>query len=226
MLVTDVDGTLTGDEDALKQLMEEAGRRGIAVVPDSSRPLHSLRRTWSELGISGFPAQVGALGTEVEIDGRVVEWSDRFRGFDRETVDRLLSELGFHTNGDEFQTRFKASYTVPRHMWESVSGEVRKLSDVEIVRSGNDDFDVVPSGAGKQAPLALLTAQLEVLPERVVAAGDSMNDFPLLMAAPHRIVVANADAELRAATVGNAYHAHRPHAAGIREGLEALGAWI
>ena len=226
MLVADVDGTLTGDEAALKHLMEEAERRGIAVVPDSSRPLHSLRRTWSELGISGFPAQVGALGTEVEIDGRVVEWSERFRGFDRDTFDRLLSEWGFHTNGDEFQTRFKASYTVPRHLWEAVSAEVRKRADVEIVCSGTDDFDIIPPEAGKQAPLALLTAQLEVLPERVVAAGDSMNDFPLLMAAPHRIVVANADAELSALTAGNAYRAHRPHAAGIREGLEALGAWI
>jgi hydroxymethylpyrimidine pyrophosphatase-like HAD family hydrolase len=50
-----------------------------------------------------------------------------------------------------------------------------------------------------------------------------MNDLTMLTAAPHRIVVANAEPALIRSTRGSAFHSTRTHARGVAEGLQALG---
>jgi hydroxymethylpyrimidine pyrophosphatase-like HAD family hydrolase len=131
--------------------------------------------------------------------------------------------MGFETNGDEFQTPLKASYTVPRERWVDAAAAVSEVAPVQIVTSGEQDFDIIPIGAGKAAPLPYLTEMLAVAPERVVAAGDSMNDLTMLMAVTKRIVVGNADQALIDAIGGRAFLSRGHFAAGVKEGIRALG---
>ncbi|MGH8927376.1 MAG: HAD family hydrolase, partial [Acidimicrobiia bacterium] len=223
--VADVDGTLLGDDEGWSRLEEALDENpDLLLVPNSSRPLVSLSRSWREHEIwRPFPAQVGALGTEVIIDDRDLGWSDRFDGFDRGRIDQAMSAMGYATNGEEFQTALKASYRVPRDEWAWTRAAISRIAPVRVVTSGESDLDVIPSTAGKSAPMSYLSESLVVDPERVVAAGDSMNDLDLLMASPHRVVVNNAESGLFEATSGLAFHSSEPCAGGVLEGLISLG---
>lgn len=225
LVVVDVDGTLLGDEDGWSRLgLALEANPHILMVPNSSRPLASLQKSWAQQTSSiRFPAEVGALGTEISIGGQDVGWSDRFRSFNRTPIDRVMTAMGYQTNGDEFQTPLKASYSVPRQGWASATAALESNSPVEIVTSGDFDFDVIPLGAGKAAPVTYLADHFQVDPGRVVAAGDSMNDLAMLAASPNRIVVANAEPTLLDSTRGSALHTTRTHADGVIEGLQALG---
>jgi sucrose-phosphate synthase len=225
MIVTDVDGTLLGDSRECVRLLEAlAGRPDLVLVPNSSRPLASLSRSWQELDLEYLPAQVGALGTEVEVEGTLTDWAERFDGFDRYAIDLVLAGMGYNTNGEEFQTIHKASYAIPRSHWPEAIDAVRSVAGgAQVITSGEVDFDVIPAGAGKQAPLRFLAETFHIPAERMVAAGDSMIDYGLLMDVEHRIVVANAEPDLVRATGSDAIHTRRSFAAGLREGLETLG---
>ena len=228
LVVADVDGTLLGDADGwsgLEAVLSENPH--IYMVPNSSRPLASLNSSWVQLDAGfQFPAQVGALGTEVSIGGQDVGWSDRFAGFDRAPVDRTMGSLGYKTNGDEFQTLLKASFEVPRQDWGWVTAALQRHMQLGIVTSGDSDFDVIPSEAGKSAPMSFLADHFEVAPDHIVAAGDSMNDLTMLAAAAHQIVVANAEAALIRAVTGSAFLSTHSYARGVAEGLDAFGLLI
>jgi hydroxymethylpyrimidine pyrophosphatase-like HAD family hydrolase len=224
MIVSDVDGTLLGDDHELAELLSAlVDRIDVVLIPNSSRPIRSLWDSWRRVGIDPFPAQVGALGTEVELDGSATDWSQRFAEFDRRPIDRKLTGLGFHTNGAEFQSALKASYSIPRDRWEEATAAIDQIVPALVVTSGEADFDVIPIGAGKPAPLGYLREHFGVSPERMVAAGDSMNDLSMLLAVTNRIVVGNAEPALFDATAGRAFHSRREFAAGLRDGLGGLG---
>ena len=225
LVVADVDGTLLGDADGWSGLIAVlSSNPHIVMVPNSSRPLASLDSSWEQVDVGfEFPAQVGALGTEVRIGSQDAGWSDRFTGFDRGAVDRTMTGMGYKTNGDEFQTRLKASFEVPRQDWGWVAATLSRQMQVGIVTSGDADFDVIPPEAGKAGPMSFLADHFGIAPENNVAAGDSMNDLTMLAAAAHGIVVANAETALIRATRGSAFLSNHSHARGVVEGLDALG---
>ncbi len=227
LLVTDVDDTLTGDDDALAELVAVlAGAPTIRLALNSSRPLADVAKTLAELPVMVTPdAVVGALGTEIEIDGTPQpRWQRRFTGWDRRPVDEAMARLGCPAHPDHLQTSFKASFTVAERAWVEAEHLITDAGvAARFIRAAPDDFDVIPVLAGKDAPIGYLTQQLGIDPAAVVAAGDSGNDASMLLAAPHAIAVGNATAQLRHAIRGaSAYQARARYAAGILEGLRAL----
>jgi hydroxymethylpyrimidine pyrophosphatase-like HAD family hydrolase len=94
---------------------------------------------------------------------------------------------------------------------------------VGVVTSGDSDFDLIPIDAGKAAPMDYLADHFGIASDHIVAAGDSMNDFTMLAAAAHRIVVANAEPALIRSTGGSAFLSTHGYARGVAEGLDALG---
>lgn len=227
LLVTDVDDTLTGDDDALAELVAALARaRTIRLALNSSRPLADVAKTLAELPVMVTPdAVVGALGTEIEIAGLPdPHWQRRFAGWDRRPVDDVMARMGWQAHPDHLQTVFKASFTVAEQGWAEAEHLITDAGvAARFFRTAPDYFDVIPVLAGKEAPIGYLTQQLGVEPAAVVAAGDSANDASMLLTAPHAIAVGNATAQLRHALAGaDAYRAQAPHAAGILEGLRAL----
>jgi hypothetical protein len=53
-----------------------------------------------------------------------------------------------------------------------------KLLDVHVYRHP-DCFDIIPEGIDKKAGLHFLAQKLNLMPEEIVAVGDSMNDYPM-----------------------------------------------
>lgn len=225
LLVTDVDGTLTGDVGALAELLDDLAS-DVSVVLSSSRPVASVRRT-----VMGFPGRwmpagiVGALGTEIELGGRPDRlWNQRFRRWDRRPIDAVLTAAGFEPHPEEYQTPAKASFTVPADRVDEARVAVAGTGiAAEILVSAPANFDVLPPGAGKEPAARHVAATLGATPERVATAGDEVIDLDMLSFG-RGILVGNARAEVSAAAPEGVYHARRPFAAGVREGLIAIGA--
>lgn len=224
LLVSDVDDTLCGDEAALREFSRWGGFR---LVLNSSRPRVSVVRT-----MAGFPrglrvdGLITALGTEILLDGEVVaEWTARFSGWDRSILDEWMDRSGFSAHAEEFQTRCKASFRVPRARWAEVSRAVRAiLPGSRVIVSGDSDFDVVPAEAGKDRAALFVADLLGIHRDHLIVAGDSGNDLDVFEATEKAIAVGNARPELiERADPGRTCFAKAGHAAGILEGLQFWG---
>jgi HAD superfamily hydrolase (TIGR01484 family) len=83
-------------------------------------------------------------------------------------------------------------------------------------------FDVLPRGVNKGETLLKLIAHESLPQERVLCAGDTMNDLSLFQTGLKGVAVGNAEPRLREAIQGldNVYSAERTGAGGILEAIE------
>ncbi len=231
LLVSDIDDTLTGNSDALDRLWAALKARDprLWFALNSSRPAASVDETLS----SYFPADfepdaiITGLGTEIRLKGAVLEsWQQQFQDWPDAKIRQLVTEMGYPAHADAFQTGGKASFAVP-----GTTAAKRVLDRLQAegipfksIFSGESDLDILAPGAGKDAATRHLAEQLGVPLDNTVAAGDSGNDLALFEAAGKAIAVGNARRELVAAMPREkTYHAKALHAAGVLEGLIALG---
>lgn len=226
LLVSDVDDTLTGDEGGLAAFSREA--RSVVLVLNSSRPKESVLKTLESVPASFRPqGLITALGTEISLAGvDQCGWTARFDGWHRGPVDDLMREIRAIPHPAEMQTRFKASYAVPKDRWDEVSRRLAAISPgSQVIASGASDFDVIPASAGKDRATLWVAERLGIPLSRLVVAGDSGNDLAMFNASPRAIAVGNARAELRErADRGRTFFATRPRAWGVIEGLRHWGA--
>lgn len=103
---------------------------------------------------------------------------------------------------------------------------LRAAADVEAagyqaLMSANVFFDVLPRGVNKGATLLKLIEHEGFAPERVLCAGDTLNDLSLFETGLRGVAVGNAEAGLREAIapLRNVYSARRHGAGGIVEAL-------
>ncbi len=231
LFVTDVDDTLVGDDASLAKLASalEMKRGETLVALNSSRPCASVRKTIRDNSLIPEPDFLaGALGTEIETrEGQLLEkYSELFdSGWDREQIATLMEELGLKAHPEEFQTPYKASYSITsqEQYQEALDLLAGKGIDVKIIFSGRTNLDLIPKQAGKGAAIQYLRARLEVLPERVVTAGDSMNDLDMFEYPNKVVVVGNAEEEIKSMRGKHIYQAQAGYAAGVLEGLRFWG---
>jgi HAD superfamily hydrolase (TIGR01484 family) len=229
LLVSDLDDTLTGDEAALGRFVAAVSQTPeLAVAINSSRPLASIERTLAEFPANWRPAAlIGAMGSQIEVRGKSLpDWPPTFDRWDRQPVDRALADLGLAAHRDELQTPHKVSYTVPPDRQPAARAAVEATGlDLKIVISGQDNFDVLPAGAGKAAAIRRLVTYFNLpLRDALIVAGDSANDLSMFDLAAQGIVVANAQDELREAVdADRVYFASQARAAGVLAGLAHWG---
>ncbi|MEM9883126.1 MAG: HAD family hydrolase [Planctomycetota bacterium] len=235
LLISDVDDTLTGDDAALRELVDAAATRRprLTFALNSSRPSASVDRTLAEVFPESFvpDAVITAMGTQVRIGGAWDDdWTARFAGWPRDEIFDVVSSLGFRGHDAEYQTPHKASFAVPAG--DAVAAVLRELEQqdlpVRAIASGADDLDLLPPGGGKDHATLYLAQRLGFYEtHRWTVAGDSANDLAMFRVAPHAIAVGNARAELLdAMPPDTAWHADEPHAAGVHAGLRRLGVWV
>ncbi|QJE94533.1 HAD-IIB family hydrolase [Luteolibacter luteus] len=226
LLVSDLDGTLTGHDGGVSSLSELGVR--VALVLNSSRPRASVLRTLAllptGLKIDGL---ITAMGTEVMVDGvDRNDWTEKFRGWDRRPVDAFMESVGMLPHRPEHQGVYKASYHVPAERWQEFRRRVLDLVPASVVvTSGESDFDVLPAAAGKDKATAWVARLMGFDPSRVIVAGDSGNDVDMFNAARMAIAVSNSRHELiDRVNPAKTYFASQPSALGVIEGLRHWGA--
>jgi sucrose-6F-phosphate phosphohydrolase len=232
LFVSDVDDTLLGDDEALSQLAAQLDRvrDHMIIALNSSRPCASLRQSLAAQPQLPRPDYlIGALGTQIEAarsNQPLIEYEQRLQAdWDRDRIAARMERFGFEPHAAEYQTTFKISYNVPgEENYRRVLSELETLHlPLKVIYSSNVNLDIIPRAADKGQAADFLRQHLSLSTDRVVVAGDSANDRDMFTSHFKGIVVANADAVLRALDGPTIYHARASHATGVREGLQYWG---
>ncbi|MCU0304411.1 MAG: HAD-IIB family hydrolase [Thermoanaerobaculales bacterium] len=236
LLVCDIDNTLTGDREALAELVEwlDAHRGDVSFGIATGRTLRSALDELAEWGVPRPDLLVTAVGSEVHYGhGQIVEDVGWRRLIDHRwdphaLQDALRGVPGLRLQPRSEQRAFKLSYLVDPDQAPPVRRIARRLRDrkleANVIYSHGAYLDLLPARASKGAALRYVAHRWGLRVERLLVAGDSGNDEELLTAGALGVVVGNHSEEL-APLRGRPgiYFAEAEHARGVLEGIEHHG---
>lgn len=243
-LVTDIDGTLIGETETSLNLREgvlaerarlERAGHCLRWVIATGRSLDSSYEVLLDQGfaLGDFDAFVTSVGAELHFAGEAApdpHYHARLAssGFDATSVRAVLADVGFlRPQPEDEQRTHKVSYLMrdtPERRSRVHAALARLPFPTATVFSHDDYLDIAPSNGTKGGAVIHLQEYWGLSPERVVAAGDSGNDHSMLSREWHGIVVGNGGMQLHELrSRQNVYFARGKYAAGVLEGLYALG---
>jgi len=234
-LVSDIDGTLIGDREALARLLDRLERAGWGFGIATGRRLESAVEILEEWRVPPPDVLITAVGAEIHYGAdRVADdlWS---RHLDyRWRPDAIRARL-LEVAGDRLalqpaaeQRRHKISFDVDPERPAHLGRLRRQLREVDLhanlVFSHGRYLDVLPIRCSKGQAIRWVAQRWGIPLETIVVAGDSGNDRDMLTGETPAIVVGNHAEELAdLAERPNVHFAGAAHAAGILEGLVAQG---
>lgn len=230
MIVSDVDGTLLGDNRALEKFAEWLAprREQFRLVYNSGRFPASVRKSIERHGMPEPDALIGGVGTEIELFGdrnRLSGWPE-FKGrWDAVVVRNLLTDdPRLRLQPEKFLSDLKVSYFADAATSEELTNWQLKLQAaslaVQVVYSSQRDLDFLPAGCDKGTATKYLANFWGIPHDRVIACGDTANDYALYTQGFLGVVVGNALEELKALDSPCIYHSTASFAAGVQEGID------
>jgi len=230
LLVSDLDGTLLGDERALDAftLWYAEARERLRLVYSSGRLLKSIRQSIEECQLPEPDAIICGVGSEIHdlTTGQLIEgWPQIAFDWIPELIRSVCSDKAeLEEQPREFLSNFKLSYFghgLSEAFLQQLTRQLEAVGqEVTLVYSSNRDLDILPAATNKGTAATFLARHWGVERGRVIVAGDSGNDLEMFRAGFLGIVVGNAHPELRRLHAENVYHAQGKYAAGVLEGLE------
>ncbi|WP_110589055.1 HAD-IIB family hydrolase [Microbacterium suaedae] len=243
VLATDLDGTFLGGSAAQRTALYdwiEARRDEIGLVFVTGRDpeyIESLCRdgadAWRGDRVRApWPDYVvGDVGTTIAgiADGRVTPieaLEEHIRDAWRDRGDWIRDVLADAPGLVEQETAFRhrVSYHWDEATYDPASVRPLEEAGLDVLISHGCYLDVLPGGVSKGPSLRRLLDQLGVPDERVLVAGDTLNDLSMFETGLHGAVVGGAEQALVDATA-DLPHARRcalPGAAGIAEAIRAF----
>ncbi|MGY6549671.1 MAG: HAD family hydrolase [Roseinatronobacter sp.] len=234
VLATDLDGTFLGGSPEDRQALYD----WLRAHPEDVRLIFVTGRDpdfIAELCACGtVPAPeyvIGDVGTTIArfLDGRVIP-DDRLEAPIRRrwgelgalVRTRLAGIRGLWLQSAPFRHRLSYEYD-DRFRPEAL--EVLADLEVDVLISHGCFVDILPKGISKGPSLLRLMAELGLPRERVLVAGDTLNDLSMFQTGLAGAVVGGAEAELLSATqdLPSAHHCTRIGAGGILEAIEVHG---
>jgi hydroxymethylpyrimidine pyrophosphatase-like HAD family hydrolase len=228
ILATDLDGTfLGGPEPARRALYESlAARSDVWLIFVTGRDIEFIRALIAQPGIPRPHFIIGDVGTTV-LDGRdfrpiasiqsdiAARWGD---ATDR-VIALLENEPGLELQPTPFRYRVSYYYDPARLSADTV----RKVETAgfDCLLSADTYLDVLPRGIGKGPTLLRLLDELALPHDRVLLAGDTLNDLSLFQTGLKGVAVGNSEPALFDA-IADFPWVHRspwPGAAGIADAL-------
>ena len=231
LLVTDVDDTLTGDDDALAELLERLettdAKVGFGIA--TGRTLDEALALMEELEVRVPDVLITAGGSELHYGTHLLpdrSWERQIRyRWDRDEVARVLGAIpGLHPvpeSGTKYRLRYRLDLEeaptlreIRRHVRQQ-GLRVTTIVDHEVY------LDVVPVRASPGLAIRFFCFKWNLEPQRLLVAGDSGNDWDMLSGDTLGVVVSNHTPELeRLRGRPRVHFAKSAHARGILEGID------
>ncbi len=240
LLITDIDNTLLGDNDALEQLKEIVAehRHHMGFGIASGRALELAVEVLQQNGVDSPDVMITAVGTEICYGSQLQVdkgWASQLRSKWRpDRIHEALDRLTFLFLQEEPHTQreFKISYNLdedadPDDALARIHGALAEARTAySLIFSHGTFLDVLPHRASKGKAVRYLSGKWNIPLNRVVTAGDSGNDQDMLVGQTAGIVVGNHDDDLeslRRSKAHRVYFANACCAGGIIEGLQYYG---
>lgn len=232
ILATDLDGTfLGGSDDARQRLYEslEARREALSLIFVTGRDLPFIRELCSTTNVPWPDYVIGDVGTTIaggkeltpleHLEGHIAEaWGDR-----GEEVRSLLDGVaGLSLQPTPF--RYRVSYDYDPAAFDHALVPDIEAKGFDVLISADRFLDVLPPGIAKGPTLLHLIDHLDLPSERVLVAGDTLNDLSLFETGLKGVAVGNSEPALKQRLEGrdSVYHSEGAGAAGILEAIEHL----
>ncbi len=232
MVVTDIDHTLLGDDDALNEFVELLksfhSEMGFAVA--TGRTVDSAFKVLKENNVPMPDVIISSVGSEIYYNNmNELIYS---KGWDahisyqwhREKIVNLLKQYDFlQYQEEETQRKFKISYytsDVKKNLELVRETLIKNRIKANIIFSHGQFLDILPFRASKGKAIRYLSYRWNVPYENILVAGDSGNDAEMLKGELLGVVVANYSSELEQLKGGKRiYFADRKYAGGIVDGI-------
>ncbi|RVV96740.1 HAD-IIB family hydrolase [Mesobaculum littorinae] len=234
VLATDLDGTfLGGTEEARKSLYDwiEANRETVGLVFVTGRDPKFI----AELCESGVPwpeyvvgdvgttiAQVGPGGRIEPIETLEQQISEAWADSGDRVRKALDGVSGLTLQPTDF--RYRVSYDLSPDTFDKAAIGIVDDLGLDHLISDNKYFDVLPKGVSKGPSIKRLTAHLGISPDRVLCAGDTLNDLSMLECGLPAVAVGGSEQALldRVSPLPHVHAAEAIGAAGIAEAIREL----
>ncbi|MFW6171740.1 MAG: HAD-IIB family hydrolase [Planctomycetota bacterium] len=230
LIITDLDNTLTGDDESLKQfldLLRDNEHVGFGIA--TGRRLDSAMALIEELGLPRPDLMDTDVGTQLHYGAGLTPDRSWRKSIDYawkpDEIRRVLDNVaGLYPQDESNQSEFKISYEVDTRVSPS-STAIKKILRgaglrAKVVMSLGMYLDIIPVRGGSDLSVRHVLWKWGFAPEHVLVAGDSGNDAGMLLGRPLGVVVANHSKELnRLRDRPRVYFANASHAAGILEGI-------
>lgn len=231
LLVTDVDDTLTGDDEALTLLLKrlETTDAEVGFGIATGRTLAEALTLMEEIAVRVPDVLITAAGTELHYGTHLLpdrSWERQIRyRWDRDEVARVLGSIPGIEPLAQAETAYRLRYRLDPDQAPSLR-EIRRHVRSQGLRvtsiiDHSAYLDVVPIRASPGLAIRFFCFKWNLEPQRLLVAGDSGNDWDMLSGDTLGVVVSNHTPELESLRGRpRVYFAKSPHARGILEGID------
>jgi hypothetical protein len=234
IIVTDLDNTLVGDDQATKILNQKliAKRQDLYLIYATGRSYGSAVQLMNEKQLLEPDYWVTGVGTEIYHQSqRDIFWenkiSEQWKPQNIISIAQSFKQL--LPQSLQEQNPWKISFCLNQPQNSSILEELKtQLNELglvyQMIFSSSRDIDIVPRNANKGLAITYLRKLLDIQVESTLVFGDSGNDINLFEQLTLGTIVGNAQPELIKWYEKNMrpslYWATRSYAWGILEGLE------
>jgi len=228
VLATDLDGTFLGGSPAQRLELYDylSDQAHTALIFVTGRDKDHVRHLIENEGVPRPQFVIGDVGTSV-LDGHdlapvgpVEDWIDSHWQGDALAQDILARHDDHLTLQDVYGGRRRSYFISDRDKAYTAKADV-EAAGYDAIVSDDTYFDVLPRGIQKGPTLLKVIELLGILPEKVLAAGDTLNDLSLFKTGLKSVAVGNREPDLDAA-LPNGSHILRAKAHGAAGIMEAL----
>lgn len=231
ILITDVDNTLTGDDEAVAKLLRELKQAGsfTGFGIATGRSKESALEKLEELGTPPPDILITSNGASIRYGSDLTEdkaWKRHINyRWEPDAIRAVMDEIpGVYPQKAEEQHPFKISYTIDFRKAPTVAGIRRLLREaglrVDLTCSLKMYLDLMPIRASCGLAIRYLAFKWGIPFDHLLVAGDSGNDEDMLRGETLGVVVGNHSPELdKLRGRPRIYFAEECHANGILEGI-------
>ncbi|QDV23495.1 Mannosylfructose-phosphate synthase [Aureliella helgolandensis] len=230
IIVTDLDNTLTGDDEALEEFKELIrANRHIGFGIATGRRLDSALELIEQLGLPRPDVIDTDSGTQLHYGAKLTpdsSWQKQIGyAWEPEKISETMASLpGVFQQEESHQSKYKISFEIDQTLAPNLAAIKKSLREAglraKVVQSLGMYIDIIPVRGGSDLSMRHLLWKWGFSPEKVLVAGDSGNDEGMLLGRTLGVVVGNYSPELnKLRNRPRVYFADGAHARGIIEGI-------